>query len=293
MALTSVFYDGPVTETDRAKNRAGTPDYGVYGVNDFKVTAHPSIPFAVLVKAGRAHGHGVTDLAEIDQVVQCPTLSGAGAVRWDLIAVRRDWQPLLGGPSTLVVISAGASPTIPAARKVGPGVQDDQPLFLVKWQGGTSAPVEFVDLRCWAATGGAVIADYRARGYLGKPGASVLLAGVQWHYAPTGNGVWDWVEGYNPNRAPRVEIGQGTRPPVFKSSEKLVKLNAYNVGDIFFDTPFPVKVVSVGLERRHTTAGAVGFTIIAAGTNTARVQFTATGVPANSSIYVTYQAWGY
>lgn len=190
MALTSVFYDGPATESDRAANRAGAADYGVYGANDFKVTAHPSIPYAVLVKAGRAHGHGVTDMAEIDQVVNCPSL--ASGTRWDLIVVRRNWQPELGGPSVLVVLNAGSEAIIPASRKVGPGVEDDQPLFFVKWQGGISAPAEFIDMRVWAGNTGLVATSTKVMGYLGKVGTQIVINGVMWRYAFGTNGVLGW-----------------------------------------------------------------------------------------------------
>ena len=193
MALTSVFYDGVVTETDRAINLAGSPQYGVYGVDDFKVTAHPTIPYAVLTKAGRAHGHGVTDTAAIDQVVQCDTL--ASGTRWDLIVVRRNWQPALGGPSTLEAIPAGAVAEIPAARKVGPGVEDDQPIALVKWTGGLSAPQQIIDLRVWASNGSLYATDDLVRGYLTGIGTRVNINGVDWSYLIGANDLLGWVRG--------------------------------------------------------------------------------------------------
>jgi hypothetical protein len=207
MALSSKFYDGYVTESDQAKNRAGAPTYGVYGVNDFKVTAHPSIPFAVLVKAGRAWGHGVTDTADVDQVVQCQTLSGTNAVRWDLIVVRRNWQPALGGPSTLEVIQVGATPTIPGspARKIGPGVEDDQPICLVQWQGGTSAPVGFIDLRTWVGDGGGLYADEDlVRTYLNALGTRIRIGVTDWVRMLGANDVPEWrtaddANTYSPN----------------------------------------------------------------------------------------------
>lgn len=191
MALISTYYDGPVTESDRAKNLAGSPEYGVYGLNDFKVTAHPSIPYAVLVKAGRAHGHGVTDTALVDQVVECPPI--ASGTRWDLIVVRRNWQPELGGPSTLEVIEAGTVAQIPAGRLVGPGVEDDQPIALVKWQGGVSAPVEFRDLRVWSGNGGMFAVDELVRRYLDKIGTKVKIAGEVWSYERLSATEVDWV----------------------------------------------------------------------------------------------------
>jgi hypothetical protein len=197
MALTSSFYDGVVTESDRARNRAGAPTYGVAGEIDFKVTAHPSIPYAVLVKAGQAFGHGVTDTAVADQVVQCATL--ATGTRWDLIVVRRNWQPALGGPSTLEVIQVGTLPTIPEppARKVGPGVEDDQPIFLVKWQGGTSAPVAFIDLRTWTGDGGGLVAkDDLVRTFLKEPGTRIHISstGIDWLRRVGDNDTSEWVD---------------------------------------------------------------------------------------------------
>lgn len=200
MALTSVFYDGPVTETDRAKNRAGAPDYGVYGGDDFKVRQHPTLPYALFVGKGKAHGHGVTDTAETDQVVQCDTLSGAGTVRWDLIVVRRNWQPLLGGPSKLVAIPGGVNTTIPAARLNNPGVEDDQPIAMVQWNGGLNTPKQIIDLRCWAANGGMEIANEIAFEYLSKPGSAIRFEGLTWRYTLQANSVWAWsAEGFAQN----------------------------------------------------------------------------------------------
>ncbi len=191
MALVSSFYDGPVTEGDRARNRAGAPDYGVYGTGDFKVVANGAVPLSVKVKAGRAHGWGVTDLLEADETLMCEA-PGAGVTRWDLIVVRRNWQPLGGGPSTLVVIKGGPTTLIPAGRKVGPGVEDDQPIAMVGWKAGQTAPFQIIDLRCWAHNGGVEIANEIAFEYLARPGAAVHYAGWTWRYALEDNGVWEW-----------------------------------------------------------------------------------------------------
>lgn len=191
MALTSVFYDGPVTETDRATNRAGAADYGVIGADDFRVSTHPSIPYALNVAAGKAHGYGVSDTATATQVVQCATL--ASGTRFDLIVVRRNWQPLLGGPSTLVAIQGGSTiPNIQTIRTIGPGVEDDQPLALVEWRGSVNTPYRIIDLRCWAGNGGMIAADALALDYLARPGADVLIGSTAWRYNLGANGVWGW-----------------------------------------------------------------------------------------------------
>ena len=194
MTLTSKFYKGPVTDVDRAQNLAGAPEYGVYGPDDFKVSAHPSIPNALLVKAGKAHGHGVTDTAATDQVVQCATLSGSGAVRWDLISVRRDWQASPVGESKLDASLSVAMPVVPGTRLNNPGVIDDQPLALVEWRGGVNTPNQIIDLRCWAGNGGMVAAHVLALDYLKRPGADVMVGSTSYRYALGANSAWGWNE---------------------------------------------------------------------------------------------------
>ena len=251
MALSTTFYDGVVTESDRARDRAGAVDYGVYGADDFKVTPHPTIAYAVVVKAGRAHGHGVTDTATDDEVVQC-TAPGSGVVRWDLIVVRRNWQPLLGGPSTLVSVPVGVNPMIPTTLKKKPGIEDDQPIFLVKWVGGTSAPTQMIDLRCWAANGGVVAAHSLALGYLAKPGARVQIDGAVMVYQPLENGVWDWVKvpdmplvipPANPLSGSGVglaaALASGAKRPIFLVDSVVVRTDLAGNAGVPFSKPFP------------------------------------------------------
>lgn len=252
----SIYYDGPVTETDRAQNLAGAAEYGVYGPDDFKVTAHPSIPYAVLVKAGRAHGHGVTDILTQDAVVQCATLA-AGQIRWDMIVVRRNWQPALGGPSTLEYVQAGALPQIPGTRKVGPGVEDDQPLFFVKWQGGTTAPVEFVDARVWAGNGGLYAKSDIVRTYLGRVGTEVNINGAVWSYRLGVNDLPVWV-----NDAPRIDAAQGAAQPVIKAFEGYAVTTQYSTGRFTFDPPFPSACSAATITSSTGALTAVTFRIL-------------------------------
>jgi hypothetical protein len=125
--------------------------------------------------------------------VNCTPLS-VGQIRWDLIVVRRNWQPSLGGPSTLVAMHAGGVPAIPAQRKVGPGVEDDQPLAFIKWQGGISAPVEFIDVRVWAGNGGLFAVSDLVRTYLTDVGTEVNIAGVNWALQIGLNDTATWVK---------------------------------------------------------------------------------------------------
>ncbi|MBT8162788.1 MULTISPECIES: hypothetical protein [Arthrobacter] len=272
MALTSVYYDGPVTETDRAANRGSDPDYLVYGVDDFKVTAHPSIPYAVLVKAGRAEGFGVTDTAAIDQVVNCDALPSG--TRWDLIVVRRNWQPLGGGPSTLAAISVGADPTIPGAptRKVGPGVEDDQPIALVKWQGGTSAPVQFIDLRMWAGNGGLFAKDNLVRTFMNKIGTVINIAGAIWSYQLGANDVPGWVKLGEIGKVELFGVGTavfGTPPPgtSFLEQEGTIVQKTNDVGAqrLVWPVPFPNGLQSLRLDSGDSFGNGRGVVIAPAG----------------------------
>lgn len=218
MALTSVFYDGWVTETDRATNRAGAADYGVIGADDFRVSTHPSIPYALNIAAGKAHGYGVSDTATATQVVQCATL--ASGTRFDLIVVRRNWQPLLGGPSTLVAIQGGSTiPNIQTLRTIGPGVEDDQPLALVEWRGNVNTPYRIIDLRCWAGNGGVVAADVLALDYLARPGADVLIGATTWRYAIGANGAWGWTSNQAQTLSPLQVPGYTVSGPITVTSE--------------------------------------------------------------------------
>jgi len=271
MALTSVYYDGPVTETDRAKNLAGAAEYGVYGPDDFRVVAHPSIPYAVLVKAGRAHGHGVTDTAAEDQVVQCATLA-AGQVRWDMIVVRRNWQPAAGGPSTLEYVQAGATATIPATRKVGPGVEDDQPLFFVKWQGGTSAPVDFIDVRVFTGNNGLYAKNDLVRTYLNKVGTQVTIGDITWAYRLGANDVAEWVKVSEIGKSAVFAAGSPLSGTVTAGQNFLVQAGSY-VGRtdgagferLTFPSPFPNGLLSVVIFNGDGWSSGPGVTMAAAG----------------------------
>lgn len=198
MVIRSTFYDTApgegVKETAWAESaQSRGPLYGVAGAGDLRLTAHPTTPYAVNLSPGKFWGSGVWDQSTETMIVQCPT-PARDAIRWDLIAARRDWQPTGGGPTSFVAIPGATSKALPNERENRPGVVDDQPLYLVKWRGGRTQPEEIVDLRCWAANGGLEIVDKVALEYLGAPGATVYLGTDTWRFRPTGNGVWDWTD---------------------------------------------------------------------------------------------------
>lgn len=227
MAITSTYYDTSagvpaslVTETDWAQSHpsVGSSEYGVVTAADFKVTAHPSTPYGLNVATGQAWGHGVFDVSDSTVTV---TATAPGATRWDLVAVRRDWTPASGGPSTVVVVEGGSVEAIPAARENDPGTLDDQPLYLVQWAPGEDQPTQLIDIRCWAGNGGMFAKSTHVLSYLNRVGASVQLARGLWEHSPTtictyelgANDVPGWVIRDNTQNAADIsEFGSGWLP---------------------------------------------------------------------------------
>lgn len=199
MPFTSTFYDTlpgeGVKETQWAQSAMSRGAlFGVVGADDFAISAHPTTPYTVNIGPGKAWGHGVWDDATGITAVTT-TAPANNAYRWDLIALRRDWQPTGGGPSALKAVAGTTSQALPDGMEKRPGIIADQPLYLVQWRGGTTTPMQVIDLRCFAGPGGVEIKHLLARSYLGYPGAAVHLDGQVHRYIPGANNVWGWATG--------------------------------------------------------------------------------------------------
>lgn len=198
LSATSVSsgYDGTVDEKQLAAllPRVGACEYGVDGETDFQVSAVAGADRTVRIRAGLAWGHSVFDVSDADVNVQLGAVSTGS--RWDLVVLRRDWQPAKG-VSSIVVIPGTSDKTASAAgggnRKTSPGVVDDQPLALVRVTSGSTVIAEVVDLRAWARNGGAFVVDSLALGYLGKPGARVFVGAVEYAYLKAAVAGFEWV----------------------------------------------------------------------------------------------------
>lgn len=199
MPFASTFYDtlpgDGVKETTWAQSAASRGSrYGVVGKDDFALTAHPSTPYAVNIGPGQAWGDGVwDDVTGVTTVLS--TAPANNVTRWDMIAIRRDWQPTGGGPSAFRSVPGTASQGIPSGRENRPGIVADQPLWLIQWQGGQTQPRQIIDLRAWAGPGGIEIAHLLARNYLAAPGAAVKLGRDIFRFEKKANNVWDWGTG--------------------------------------------------------------------------------------------------
>lgn len=194
MAITSVGYDGTVDEAQWASmvSKVGSYEYGVDGAGDFSVTQVAGTRM-LSVAGGIAWGRGVMDLSDDTQIIQLEPVSTGS--RWDLIALRRTWGPLSGGPTELVVIKGTSSKQIPSGRQNTPGVVDDQPIALIRVQAGLSGIPEMIDLRVWGRNGGQLYAkDDLVRSYISAVGTEINIDGILWQRIVGSNGTAAWVE---------------------------------------------------------------------------------------------------
>lgn len=194
MAITSVGYDGTVDEVQWASmvSKVGGYEYGVDKAGDFAVSQSAGTRM-ITIAAGLAWGRGVMDISDAASVIQLDAVTTGS--RYDLIAIRRAWGPVNGGPSELVVIKGTSAKTLPANRHSNPGVSDDQPLALVRVQSGSASIPEIIDLRVWGRNGGQLFAkNDLVRSYLATVGTELNVAGVLWQYVPSTNGTAAWIK---------------------------------------------------------------------------------------------------
>lgn len=192
MAITSIGYDGTVDEVEFSKLMAysASSEYGVNAPGSFKASSVAGQVRLVALAPGIAWTSGLVDEMTDSQTVSFdPVPSGE---RWDMIVLRRDWQPP-GGNTTLEVIKGGATKVLPS-RYNNRGVRDDQPLWMVRLTSTSSVPVEYVDLRVFARSGGATANDDLVRSYVNVTGTWIEINGKIWIYRVGSNGVNEWVE---------------------------------------------------------------------------------------------------
>lgn len=268
MAITgSLGYGGTVGEDDIAPWRRSFPAaYGVVGDADWKVTIKPGVDRTLKIAAGLGYGHGVidtNDAVETGATVQLPTLSGTGTVRWDLVVARRDWSGTGGTTTFEYVTGTSVQTAVFSSRSQTPGVEDDQPLALVRvvgnGGGGAIDSSNVIDLRVWASNGGMVGNSDLVVHYLTEPGTTVRVGSRVWTRTVstlTGSAVWtpSTVAGVNPV----AFLGQnGSFAATSPADDRTVwSVQAGTVGvmtdgggmaTLTFPTPFPNGLLTVVL----------------------------------------------
>lgn len=254
MAIISVGYDGAVTESQWSEmiKKIGSSEYGVVGINDWKVTIVTAADRTVSIATGKGWGHGVFD--ENTAAVQIQLDTVASGSRWDLIAAKRDWTGV-GGVTSFVKVNGTSAKEIPVGRTTGAGVIDEQPIALVQVTAGQTAPTAIVDLRVWAGNGGMVANDEMALFYLNALGSSVLINSSQKTFnriiGADGNALWTATApaGY----VPTFGIGQtlaGGIPPIgtsflIQAGTTVQHFDPAGYGRITWARPFPNGLLTV------------------------------------------------
>ncbi|MFW0772536.1 hypothetical protein ACLRGI_05155 [Paenarthrobacter nitroguajacolicus] len=168
----------------------GPSRYGVSGAGDWKVSIVANADRTVSIAQGRGWGCGVIDQTDGNETLQFPP--SASGVRWDTVAVRRDWTPT-AGVSKFVIIPGGSTRAVSGSRVTGPGNIDEQPIALVAIKENQTQPDDVVDLRCWASNSGIYAKEDLARQYINQIGSTVTIGDTQWQLVLGDNDTPTWV----------------------------------------------------------------------------------------------------
>lgn len=191
MAITSVGYAGTVTDADwpLLSRLAAGHTYTVQDRTDFNAT--PGVGDRVVsISGGTAAGAGILDVSNSAVSITLPSVSSGS--RWDLIGLRRLWS---SGATTVVRVAGTANKVIPA-RASTPGIEDIQPLWLLRVAAGAVTIQEWVDLRCFIVDGGAFANDDLVRSYLTGLGTQISIKNVMWARRLDGSGNPVWVRAF-------------------------------------------------------------------------------------------------
>lgn len=206
MAITDIGYAGTVSDVEWASliPLAGGSEYAVPSPDDYRATVAAGTR-NVDISPGVAAGQGV--LSESGTTVTLNFASVGSGSRWDLVALHRNWGTTT---TTLVVIQGGTAKALPA-RDNTPGVQDDQPLWLVRVAAGQTVVQEIVDIRAFVGNGGAYAVDDLVRSYIDRVGTVITVGTVRWERRiALGAAVWiragSGVGSYTPPQSTRITI---------------------------------------------------------------------------------------
>lgn len=192
MAITSLGYnDDSIGASDWANiiSRLGSARFGVADVDAWRVTPGPG-DREVRITPGAGWGSGVWDQSNAFETVSLAAVPSGE--RWDLVCMARNWAGKLSAFGKRQGTAERVLPP-PPTRKVAPGVEEDQPLALVRARAGSSSILtsDIIDLRVVPGDGGMVAFHELALTYLTGIGTVVRIGSTE--YARVLNGdaaVW-------------------------------------------------------------------------------------------------------
>jgi len=189
MAISSYGYTGAVNNVQWAQMAGSLGfDYVAKGPNDCKVSTVSSGTRTVRVATGSIAGGGVLDINGSAVDISLPNVTSGS--KWFLIVANRTWQT--SNVTTFTYIEGTATKQLPP-RATGFGVEDDQPLALVRIAAGQTLPAEVIDLRVVGSNNGVMVGyDDLCLQYLDSVGTVVRIGDVEWSRAlsPAGTPVW-------------------------------------------------------------------------------------------------------
>lgn len=187
MTITSVGYERAVTyaELGTLLQHAGA-QYSIFGADAFAVSVGTG-DRVLNVQSGKAAGQGILD--DSDAIANLTGATVASGERWDLVVLRRNWA---AGTTTPLLIQGGATQTLPV-RSTDPGVEDDQPIALVRFAAGQSAAQDIVDLRVWHGDGGCFAKSRLVRDFLTRIGTRIYITDRTYVLTLNSAGVPTWV----------------------------------------------------------------------------------------------------
>lgn len=195
LADTQYGFPGTITPTAWASiiGNASGGVFGVAGIADLKLATNSVGDRGALLSTGTAYGHGCIGIWTSTTQFNFAAASGTSD-RWDCVVVRRTWSNTPGVSVTTLAVKTGSSSKSLPSLVMNPGVQTEQPLWLVRVKGGQTAIQELVDLRCFSANGGVQAMDNLAMGYLNQPGARVEIGNYIYEYranSTTSSAAWE------------------------------------------------------------------------------------------------------
>lgn len=178
MADQHIGYPGSVGSTALATWLTNQlAQYSVEGPNDCKVVTTGGTR-GILVGPGTIFGDAIQDVFESATPLTLASVSSGD--RWDMVVLRRTWSATPGASTSVFTVIQGSSNKALPTRLNNKGVQADQPIALCRVSAGQSTVQEIVDLRVWAANGGAVAVDPLVKDYLTEPGTTLRIGNTRW-----------------------------------------------------------------------------------------------------------------
>ena len=272
MADQHIGYPGSVSAAQLASwiPNVGSARYSVEDVTHGRVVANAVGDRGVTVLPGTVYGDGIMDVFENGTNLN---FAAASSERWDMVVLRRTWNPTPGASTSVyTIIQGGPNRSLPA-RQNSKGSVSDQPMALCRIPAGSAVVTDIVDLRCWADNGGMVAISDLVLQYQDQVGTTISIGTELWERTltvPVGNALpvaywhriadagtiqlYDWTDGVFGNASK-------TFPPQFKiqAGSQVLTTDSFGYGRITWPSKFPNGLLMCHLQNGDSWASGGGY----------------------------------